>query len=90
MQTSEFRQSSNQKATSYFIKFIGNLSVKNGVEKIRLSELAKDPNFSELDVSDFELICGENSGFNVDLNSVFLSTAPWATANFNKPQKFGL
>ena len=86
LQTSEFRQSSNQKATSYFIKFIGNLSVKNGVEKIRLSELAKDPNFSELDVSDFELICGENSGFNVDLNSVFLSTAPWATANFNKPQ----
>ena len=86
LQTSEFRQSSNQKATSYFITFIGNLSVKNGVEKIRLRELAKDPNFSELDVSDFELICGENSGFNVDLNSVFLSTAPWATANFNKPQ----
>ena len=86
LQTSEFRQSSNQKATSYFIKFIGDLSVKNGVEKIRLSELAKDPNFSELDVSNFELICGENSGFNVDLNSVFLSTAPWATANFNKPQ----
>ena len=86
LQTSEFRQSSNQKATSYFIKFIGDLSVKNGVEKIRLSELAKDPKFSDMDVSDFELICGENSGFNVDLNSVFLSTAPWATANFNKPQ----
>lgn len=86
LQTSEFRQSSNQKATSYFIKFMGDLSVKNGTEKTKLSMLVRDPNFSELDISGLELICGENSGFNVDLNSVFLSTTPWATANFSKPQ----
>ena len=86
LQTSEFRQSQNQKATTYFIKFTGDLSVKNKEEKIKLSALVDEPDFSEQDTKKLELVCGENSGFNVDLNSVFLSTAPWAAANFSKPQ----
>ena len=86
LQTSEFRQNSIQKATSYFIKFTGDLLVKSGTEKTRLSTLASDPDFRELDVSSLEPICGENSGFGVNLDSVFLSTVPWATANFSKPR----
>ena len=86
LQTSEFRQSQNQKATTYFIKFTGDLSVKNKEEKVKLSTLVSESDFSEQDTKKLEPVCGENSGFNVDLNSVFLSTAPWATANFSKPQ----
>ena len=86
LQTSDFRQSQNQKAMTYFIKFTGDLSVKNEEEKVKLSTLVSEPDFSELDTKKLEPVCGENSGFNVDLNSVFLSTAPWATANFSKPQ----
>jgi len=86
LQTSQFRQSQNQKATTYFVKFTGDLSVKNKEEKVKLSTLVSEPDFSEQDTKKLEPVCGENSGFNVDLNSVFLSTAPWATANFSKPQ----
>ena len=86
LQTSQFRQSQNQKATTYFVKFTGDLSVKNKEEKVKLSTLVSEPDFSERDTKKIEPVCGENSGFNVDLNSVFLSTAPWATANFSKPQ----
>ena len=78
LQTSQFRQSQNQKATTYF--------VKNEEEKVKLSTLVSEPDFSEQDTKKLEPVCGENSGFNVDLNSIFLSTAPWAATNFSKPQ----
>jgi len=86
LQTSQFSQSQNQKATTYFVKFMGDLSVKNKEEKVKLSTLVSKPYFSELDTKKLEPVCGENSGFNVDLNSVFLSNAPWAATNFSKSQ----
>lgn len=86
LKTDEFRQSQNQQATTYFVKFKGDLSVKNGAEKVKLSALVSEVNFSKLDTKNLEPICGGDSGFGVDLDRVFLSTVPWATANFGNLQ----